>query len=257
VWCSGCDSGTKGTYDWAYCKGTADYLLAHLLNGASACFPWEGYDSIYAHHGYAWSYWGLFAVDNINAPVKTYTPRKHFYTVAQISKWVRPGAQRINVSGTTSPFTPLLAFKHPGLGQVTIVGINTSGSAATLSGTLASLPAVPYLDLYYTSATTNLAYVRTVAVTNGNFTTTIPADCVFTLASISRVTAAITYPGALPGSVVISWPSSEMGWRLQQSTGLSFPTWTNLTAVPVVDGTNFSVTIGPLSGNSSFRLVKP
>ena len=99
----------------------------------------------------------MFAVDNINAPVKTYTPRKHFYTVAQISKWVRPGAQRINVSGTTSPFTPLLAFKHPGLGQVTIVGINTSGSAATLSGTLASLPAVPHLDLYYTSATTNLA----------------------------------------------------------------------------------------------------
>jgi O-glycosyl hydrolase len=257
VWCSGCDSGTKGTYDWAYCKGTADYLLAHLLNGASACFPWEGYDSIYAHHGYAWSYWGLFAVDNIDAPVKTYTPRKHFYTVAQISKWVRPGAQRIKVSGTTSPFTPLLAFKHEGLGQVTIVGINTSGSAATLSGTLASLPAVSYLDLYYTSATTNLAYVRTVAVTNGNFTTTIPADCVFTLASISRVTAAITYPGALPGSVVVSWPSSEMGWRLQQSTGLSFPAWTNLTAVPVVDGTNFSVTIGPLSGNSAFRLVKP
>ena len=73
--------------------------------------------------------------------------------MAQISKWVRPGAQRINVTGTTSPFSPLLAFKHAGLGQITIVGINTSGSATTLSGTLASLPAVPHLDLYYTSAT--------------------------------------------------------------------------------------------------------
>ena len=97
---------------------------------------------------------------------------------------MRPGAQRINVTGTTSPFSPLLAFKHTGLGQVTIVGINTSGSAATLNGTLASLPAVPHLDLYYTSATTNLAAGGSVPVNaNGTFSATIPADCVFTLVS--------------------------------------------------------------------------
>jgi hypothetical protein len=161
------------------------------------------------------------------------------------------------VSGSVSSLSPLLAFNHPTLGLVTIVGINTSGSAATLSGALASLPAVPYLDLYYTSATTNLAYAGTVAVTNGMFSATIPADCVFTLASFSSVTAVIAYPGGVPGSVVISWPSSAMGWRVQQSTDLSSPTWTDLTAVPVVDGTNFSVTIGPLPGNSFFRLVKP
>ena len=47
-----------------------------------------------------WSYWGLFAVDDINAVPKTYTPRKTFYTLAQISKYVRPGAQQIDVSGS-------------------------------------------------------------------------------------------------------------------------------------------------------------
>ena len=188
VLCSGCDAGTRGTYDWTYCRGTADYLLHDLLNGASAGLVWEGYDSIYAHGSYKWSFWGVFAVDDTNAPVKTYTPRKNFYTLAQISKWVRPGAQRIGMSGSTSPFTPLLAFKHSALSQVTVVGINTSSSAAVLNGTLASLPAVQQLDLYYTSASTNLAYGGSVTVSNGTFSKTIPADCVFTLTGFAGVT---------------------------------------------------------------------
>jgi O-glycosyl hydrolase len=188
VWCSTCDSGTRGTYDWAYCKGTADYLLNHLANNASGGIVWEGYDSYYLHPPTAWSFWGLFSVDDENATNKTYTARKNFYTLAQISKWVRPGGQRIAVSGSTSPFSPLLAFKHAGRGQVTIVGINTSGSAATLNGTLASLPAVSNLDLYYTSATTNLAYRGGVAVSSGSFGATIPADCVFTLTGFDSIT---------------------------------------------------------------------
>ena len=43
-----CENGTKGTYDWTYTRGTAEYLLAHLLNGASGSQVWEGYDSSYA-----------------------------------------------------------------------------------------------------------------------------------------------------------------------------------------------------------------
>ena len=192
VWCDSCENGTSGTNSWSYARGTAEYLLSHLTNGASGSQVWEAYDTKYAHgpayNGVSgtnkWSYWGLLGVDDPNAAVKTYTPRKQFYTYAQISKWVRPGAQRINVTGSASPFSPLLAFKHTGLGQITIVGINTSGSAATLSGTLASLPAVSRLDLYYTSATANLAAGSSSAVNaDGVFNATIPADCVFTLVS--------------------------------------------------------------------------
>ena len=43
VWCSTCDSGIRGTYNWSYCKGTAEYLMQHLLNGASGgivCRAW-------------------------------------------------------------------------------------------------------------------------------------------------------------------------------------------------------------------------
>ena len=154
VWCNGCDSGQRGTYDWDYCRGTADYLLSQLEENASAGFVWEGYDSFYTHPPSTWSFWGLFSVDDENAAVKTYTPRKNFYTVAQVSRFVRPGARRIDVAGSIAPFSDLVGFHHSGSGQVTLVGINPSGSAEGLSGTLASLPAVSHLELYYTSATT-------------------------------------------------------------------------------------------------------
>ena len=169
--------------------------MQHLLNNASAGMVWEGYDSQYNYFSpLEWSFWGLFGVDDTNAVDKTYTARKNFYTLAQISKFVRPGAQRIGVSGSSSSFSPLLAFNQPGLGQITIVGINTSGSAATLSGALASLPTVPYLELYYTSPTANLADGGSVAVSNGAFSATIPANCVFTLTGFTGVNVALTNP---------------------------------------------------------------
>jgi O-glycosyl hydrolase len=200
VACSVCDYGQRGTYDWAYCEGTANYLLTYLADNVSAGIIWEGYDSYYLIPNVGpqgqWSYWGLFSIDDINAPVKTYTPRKNFYTVAQISKFVRPGAQRIDVSGSTSPFSPLLAFKHTALGQVTVVGINTSSSSATLSCTLQSAPAVTSMDLYYTSSTVNMVHSATVAVTNGSFSATIPADCVFTLTGTAGVNVSITSPAS-------------------------------------------------------------
>jgi O-glycosyl hydrolase len=54
-------------------------------------------------------------VDDENASIKTYTARKNFYTMAQFSKFIRPGAQRIDISGSTYPFWWMLAFYHPGL----------------------------------------------------------------------------------------------------------------------------------------------
>ena len=85
--------------------------MQHLLNNASAGMVWEGYDSQYNYYNpLEWSFWGLFGVDDTNAVDKTYTARKNFYTLAQISKWVRPGAQRIGVSGSVASLSPLLAF---------------------------------------------------------------------------------------------------------------------------------------------------
>ena len=188
VWCQSCLNGTGGDNSWAYASGTAAYLLTLLAEGASAGLVFEAWDGVY--NGYnastgqdapgTWDFFGLFAVDNINAVNKTYTPRKQFYTVSQITKYVRPGATRIGVSGASTPLT-VLAFYNTNNGQFTLTGVNTSSSATTLSCALTSLPAIPSLDLYYTSSTTNLCYGGSVAVNNGAFSVVVPADCVFTL----------------------------------------------------------------------------
>jgi O-glycosyl hydrolase len=188
VWCSSCQGGAGGNGSWTNAQGTASALVNHLANGASAGVAFEGYDSQYygfnpatgeTEPGY-WSYWGLFGVDDINAVTKTYSPRKQFYTLSQISKFVRPGARRINVSGSTAPLT-MVAFYHSATGQLTLTGVNASGSAVALAGTLTSLPTFGSLELYYTDSTTNLGDNGAVPVSNGTFVANVPANCVFTL----------------------------------------------------------------------------
>jgi hypothetical protein len=50
-----------------------------------------------------------------------------------------------------------------------------------LTGTLAALPSVTSLELYYTDSTVNLSDNGSVPVANGSFAVNVPANCVFTL----------------------------------------------------------------------------
>ena len=211
VWCSNCESCVGGDNSWAFAKGTASYMLNHLANGASAGLMWEGYDSYYNLSG-CWSYWGLFAVDNINAVHKTYTPRKGFYTMAQISKFVRPGAQRISVSGVPAG-VKMLGFYHPVSGVVTLTGVNGNTSPVNLSVTALNLPAFSSLDLYYTTSSTNLGWGGSLPVANGALAVTVPADCVFTLTESTAVSALLTSPAdgatfSSPANVVLAASAS-------------------------------------------------
>jgi O-glycosyl hydrolase len=204
VWCSSCEAGAGGDSSWAYAKGSANYLFYHLANGASAGLVWEGYDSQYNYYSPGqWSYWGLFGVDDINAVRKTYTPRKTFYALSQFSKFIRPGARRVKVSGSSAPFQ-LLAFYHPDSGQVTLAGRNTSASATALPGTLASLPPVASFDLYYTDSTTNLCHSAVFPVTNGTFATTVPANCVFTLVGFVAAVGPTAQISITPTNAVVA-----------------------------------------------------
>jgi O-glycosyl hydrolase len=201
VWCNSCAFGGGGDNSWDFARGTATVLLDHLANGAAGALAWEGYDSQLTDFNAAtggnnpvhWSYWGLFAVEDTDAVVRTYTPRKGFYTVAQISKFVRPGARRIAVSGASVPLT-VLAFCNTNTGQVTITGVNADSSAVTLSGSMTNLPAVGALELYYTDRSHNLFHSATVPVTDGRFTAAVPADSVFTLVTTNVPPASTPTP---------------------------------------------------------------
>jgi len=203
-WCADCQSSVGGDDSWDFAMGTVTYLLAHLANGASAGIVWEGYDSKYypfnsstgGNDPAIWSFWGLFGVNNTNASPLTYTARPGFYALAQIALYVRPGAQRIDVNSSSSPLT-MLAFYNTNNAQFTLTGANTTSSASTLSCVLESLPAIPSLAFYYTSASTNLCYAGQVAVNNGAFSAVVPANCVFTL-TYSNAAAQVALGGAAP-----------------------------------------------------------
>jgi len=188
VWCQVCETGGQSMSTWDEFRGTAEYLLSQLANGASGGMVWEGYDSIYRNNnndGERWSFWGLFAVDDPNAVPKTYTPRKNFYTLSQITKFVRPGAMRIGVSGLVG-LDYLLAFYNTNNGQLTLTGVNPAATPTNLSGMLTSLPDIGSLELYYTDSMNNLVDSATIPVNKGGFAATVPADCVFTLATTNH-----------------------------------------------------------------------
>src|ERR1700722_17616365 len=204
---------------------------------------YEAYDSEY--YGYdpdtgeneapTWYYWGLFAVNDINATPLTYTPRQGVYTLAQIALYVRPGAQRISVSGVPSSFTQLLAFYNTNNAQFTITGVNSNSTASTLSCTLTSLPTIPSLNLIYTSATTNLCSGGNVPVNNGAFSVTVPANCVFTLTYSNPAPRFLT-PIAQNGNILLSVTTATGATcQIQASTDLAH--WQTVASVVSSNGT--------------------
>jgi Bacterial Ig domain len=207
--CTQCYDSVYNTnnYNWANSSATAQYLLYHLANGASGGMAWEGYDSYYqllplsslpnGQQAAGWSFYGLFGVDNTNAAPKTYTPRKSFYALAQISAFVPPGSRMIGVSGSESSSFMMLAFYNSTNGQVTLTGFNT-GDQTSVPITLQSLPAVPSFALYYTDPNVNLSNSATYAVTGGSFTATIPSDCIFTLTGFDPTKREVTTQIAQP-----------------------------------------------------------
>jgi hypothetical protein len=258
VWCDVCEYGNQRTNGWDYFLGTASYLLNYLDYGASAGLVWEASDSFYPHH-HAWSFWGLYAVDDTNAVPLTYTPQKNFYTLAQITKFVRPGARMIGASNEGGNVN-VRSFYFDGSGQLTLVGINTDSEAQDLNVSLQSLPPIASFDLYYTSGSTDLCYSATVAVTNGNFAVTVPGDCIFTLTGFSSVSQLppILRAQATATAITISWPSTATNYVLEASSGVDGTNvWLPVTNAPQNSAQEMFVTL-PTSGQQHFfRLRKP
>ncbi|MGO9479054.1 MAG: hypothetical protein ACLP7I_14065 [Limisphaerales bacterium] len=254
VWCYSCEWYATNVYVWQDFRNTAGYLLNHLTNGASAGIVWEGYDSYYRILN-NWSCWGLFAANGQFAVPRIYTPRKNFYTVSQISKFVRPGARRIAVRGSLGSLQ-LVAFYHPVTGQITLTGVNPNSSSANLSVTLASLPAVSLLDLYYTDSNTNLAFRASCRVTNSVFVATVPADCVFTFVGQdpSKILPCLNITAGST-NFTISWSASLANYFLATTTNLAATgSWTTLTNVPRLAGGFANVPLAPSGRQQYFRL---
>ena len=179
VWCGSCDqNGAPGGGEWSFASDNGDLLIQNLLNGLPAVLVWEGYDSFWYHHD-SYSTWGLLAYSTSTGK---YAARKRFYVNAQVTRFVRPGMKRVAV---TAPAGVLAAgFVDAARGKIAVVGHNTGTAAVTVRGQLAGAPTVASLALYQTdSGAKSLTREADVAVLDGTFTVTVPADTFFSLSN--------------------------------------------------------------------------
>jgi hypothetical protein len=153
--------------------------MKHLEQGAAAALIYDGFDSFYVHHR-AFGYWGVFAFDS---QTQTYTPRKRFYTAAQVFRFVHPGMSRINVSGYNTPISAL-AFVDPKTNEFTLVGHNPTKRTITLKGSLSAAPVSKPLAFYQTTVSSNLARGTDVSISANSFLATIAPDSIFTLTTV-------------------------------------------------------------------------
>ncbi len=131
-------------------RGIGNALHNALVAGnCSAFVPWqitEGRESIHAI-----------------MVMSTYTPKT--YTAMHYSKFIRPGARRIDAQPGFGD-VQVGAFLHEGSAELTIVAINPTEQGQELNLTFRNLEGVASLKAYRTSASENLQDAGDVAVNN-------------------------------------------------------------------------------------------
>lgn len=168
-------------------------LFGQLDDNAQGYIYWDGFDCIYQHairNGYGsvapndWIFgWGEKGKPLIEYLHSTdgWKPRKQFYEFAQVLKFIRPGAVRIDAVSDNDLTT--YAFLNQN-NQLIIVGHNKSSTPIALSGVMSNLPEVESFELFYTDNSNNLKKASDIISTDGKFNTTTPGNTVFTLSEI-------------------------------------------------------------------------
>ena len=148
--------GGTGDHNWPHPihRGIGNALHNALVAGnCSAFVPWQITESSKNTHGIML--------------MSTYTPKT--YTAMHYSKFIRPGAQRIDAQpgfGTVQ----VGAFFHEKTRDLTIVAINPTGQEQILNLALKNLNGLVSLKIYRTSASENLQEAGEVRVSDNKAT---------------------------------------------------------------------------------------
>jgi glucuronoarabinoxylan endo-1,4-beta-xylanase len=148
--------GGTGDHDWPdpIHRGIGNALHNALVAGnCSAFVPWQITESSKNTHGIML--------------MSTYTPKT--YTAMHYSKFIRPGAQRIDAQpgfGTVQ----VGAFFHEKTRDLTVVAINPTEQEQTLNLALKNLTGPALLKVYRTSASENLQEAGEVRVSDNKAT---------------------------------------------------------------------------------------
>ncbi|MEA2746550.1 MAG: hypothetical protein QOI41_693, partial [Myxococcales bacterium] len=219
---------------WGEAKTHADLLTADLQAGNTVELVWADVDAWHIHQDNFQTF-GLFFTSFTSAsppvannsrcgmgspPTATqldgavYSPNVTYYVTKQFSKFVKPGAQRIDVSSSDSGNGSAVGFLNTD-GSVIVAGRNKSTTAnQSVTVSIAGLSNAPTsLTQYYT--TSSASFVQdpaSYALTNNAGTLTsgpivIPPDSVFTLVT-SSVNPTVTLQTPTAGQVFANGPSS-------------------------------------------------
>jgi len=142
--------GGTGDHDWPapIQKGVGNALHNALVAGnCSAFVPWQITESRPSVHALM--------------VMSTYTPKT--YTAMHYSKFIRPGAQRIDAEPGFAA-VQVGAFLHEKNGELTVVALNSTDREQDLHLAFRNLKSLASLKVYRTSASENLAEVEDVAV---------------------------------------------------------------------------------------------
>jgi len=60
-----------------------------------------------------------------------------------------------------------------------------------------------------------------------------------------------------PRRLTLSWTTNAASWTLESAGSATAPVWNTITNLPVVSGTNFSVTVDTDGAQQFFRLRAP
>lgn len=167
-------------------------MLGQLDDGARAYIFWDGFDCVYQHgrrNGYGdvppndWAFWmtpengkPLIEYDQVTGNWK---PRKQFYQHAQLMRFIKTGAVRIEVTSQDSMLQSY-AFINPG-GQLVITGRNSAGCRIAMNGKMKNIISPISLKMVFTGKNENMAEVKDMFLSGDSFRIVIPPDCIFTI----------------------------------------------------------------------------
>lgn len=136
-----------------------------------------------------------------------YTINKQYYVTGQYSKFVKPGARRIEAISSNNDVR-VTAFRD-GV-NVSIVVLNNHGNSQTVDFSLNGLNNITTLKAVRTSLTENLNSLGDITVLNDSFSTILPANSITTFYN-DQLLSVVENPTSNPGfTIIYPNPASEI-----------------------------------------------
>jgi glucuronoarabinoxylan endo-1,4-beta-xylanase len=175
---------TIADYPLAHSLGKPTWMTEFLLNdqtiNSAIVTAQQIHDCLVTGNMSAYIWWKC--IGNANGLISSNgVPQKRGFVMAQYSRFVRPGFNRIDATNTGAVI--LTAFRNTNSAALAIVAVNPTGIPLTPTFNLQNFPNVSSVVPWMTSPDSSLAIQSAVTVTNATFAYTLPALSVVTFVS--------------------------------------------------------------------------